>query len=76
MLDILTPIWAEKHDTARHIKQRIASVFDWAKDVGYYPHENPVDGLTKALPTIKHRARHMAALPWHELPEFIKDLAK
>ena len=63
VLSILNPIWAKKHDTARRVKQRIAAVFDWAKGAGHYPHENPVAGLKKALPAVKRKAEHMAALP-------------
>ncbi|WP_298854698.1 site-specific integrase [uncultured Ruegeria sp.] len=76
ILNALSPIWAEKHDTAKRIKQRIASVFDWAKGAGHYPHENPVNGVAKALPTIKQRPEHMASLPWRKLPDFMRDLSE
>jgi integrase len=75
VLAVLNPIWAKKHDTARRVKQRIAAVFDWAKGAGHYPHENPVAGLKKALPAVKRKAEHMAALPWRELPAFMAQLA-
>jgi integrase len=75
VLSILNPIWAKKHDTARRVKQRIAAVFDWAKGAGHYSHENPVAGLKKALPAVKRKAEHMAALPWRELPGFMMQLA-
>lgn len=75
VLAILNPIWAKKHDTARRVKQRIAAVFDWAKGAGHYPHENPVAGLKKALPAVKRKAEHMAAMPWRELPAFMAQLA-
>ncbi len=74
LLKALTPIWASKFDTANRVKQRIAAIFDWAKGAGHYPHENPVNGLKKALPAVKHRAEHMNALPWQELPAFVADL--
>jgi integrase len=75
VMGILNPIWAKKHDTARRVRQRIAAVFDWAKGAGHYPHENPVAGLKKALPAVKRKAEHMAALPWRELPAFMAQLA-
>lgn len=74
LLRALAPIWTEKHDTARRVKQRLAAVFDWAKGAGHYPHENPVNGLNKALPAVKHRAEHMPALPWKGLPAFVRML--
>ncbi len=75
ILSVLSPIWTEKHETAKRLKQRLSTIFDWAKGAGHYPHENPVNGVKKALPTVKHRAEHMAALNWHEIPSFIQDLA-
>jgi integrase len=74
VLRVLSPIWATKHDTARRVKQRIATVFDWAKGAGHFPGENPVNGLKKALPVVKHRQEHMASLPWRDLPAFMADL--
>jgi len=53
VLKVLTPIWTEKHETANRLKQRISTVFDWAKGAGHYPYENPVNGLKKALPPVK-----------------------
>lgn len=74
VLDVLSPIWTETHDTARRIKQRIAVVFDWAKGAGHYTGENPVNGIKKALPTVKRRVTHMASMSWQELPEFMQSL--
>jgi integrase len=74
VLRALEPIWTTKHDTANRVKQRLATIFDWAKGAGHYPHENPVNGLKKALPKVKPRIIPMAALPWQELPIFIREL--
>ena len=76
VLGVLTPIWADKHDTAQRVKQRISSVFDWAKGAGHYASENPVNGLEKALPAIKRRVEHMSAMPWAALPGFMSELAE
>ena len=76
VLRILSPIWTTKHDTARRVKQRLAVIFDWAKSAGHYPHENPVTGLKKGLPTVKRKPEHMAALPWRDLPSFMAELAQ
>ncbi|MDF0602688.1 integrase arm-type DNA-binding domain-containing protein [Psychromarinibacter sp. C21-152] len=70
----LAPIWTEKHETAKRLKQRISSVFDWAKGAGHFEGENPVNGLKKALPPVKHKAKNMAALPWREVPGFFSAL--
>lgn len=75
VLAVLTPIWTKRHDTARRVKQRLASVFDWAKGAGHYPGENPVTGVKKALPKVEAEVEHMAALPWRDLPAFMAQLA-
>lgn len=74
IMPILLPIWTKKNDTASRVKQRIATVFDWAKGAGHYPHENPVNGLNKALPAIRTNTVHMPALPWRQLPAFMEEL--
>ncbi|MCB1470488.1 MAG: integrase arm-type DNA-binding domain-containing protein [Rhizobiaceae bacterium] len=74
ILALLSPIWTEKHETAKRLKQRLSSIFDWAKGAGHYPHENPVNGLKKALPVVKRRAEHLPALPWQEVSAFMGDL--
>jgi len=76
VLKALEPIWTAKNDTANRVKQRLAVIFDWAKGAGHYPHENPVNGLKKALPTVRPRVEHMAALSWQELPNFMTELSE
>ena len=76
ILLVLSPIWIEKHETAKRLKQRLSTIFDWAKGAGHYPHENPVNGIKKALPVVKRRPQHMAAMDWRDLPGFMDDLAK
>lgn len=75
VLKSLTPIWTEKHDTAKRLKQRIAAVFDWAKSAGHYPHENPVNGINKALPVVKSQDNHFVSLDWRKVPEFMAALS-
>lgn len=75
VLKVLSPIWTEKHETAKRLRQRLATIFDWAKGAGHYPHENPINGLKRALPVVKHRATHMAAMDWRDVPAFMSKLA-
>lgn len=76
VLDVLSPIWATKHETARRVRQRMTAVFDWAKGAGHYTGENPVTAVAKSLPRVNQRPKHMAALPWQELPPFLVELRK
>ncbi|MEJ6390466.1 tyrosine-type recombinase/integrase [Gymnodinialimonas ulvae] len=74
VLDVLSPIWAQKHETARRVRQRMTTVFDWAKGAGHYVGENPVTAVAKSLPRVNQRAQHMPALPWRDVPAFLDEL--
>ena len=76
VLKVLSPIWTTKHETAKRLKQRLSTIFDWAKGAGYYPHENPVNGLKRALPTVKQRPQHLIAMKWQDLPSFMDELVE
>jgi integrase len=73
VLTALSPIWTEKPETARRVKQRIRTVFDWciAKN---YRLDNPATSITKALPKHNDKKEHHAALPYAQVPEFLTAL--
>ncbi|KQM76200.1 hypothetical protein ASE70_10470 [Sphingomonas sp. Leaf22] len=67
VLSALSPIWNEKPETARRVKQRIGTVFKWAMANGWRV-DNPADTITKALP--KHdrsNVEHRQALPYDQV---------
>ena len=74
LLKILSPIWVEKHETAKRVRQRLSTVFEWAKGAGHYPHENPVNGIGRCLPRVQRRPEHLPAMPWADLPAFMDAL--
>jgi len=74
VLRALSAIWLSKPETARRVRQRIRAVFDWAKAAGHRGGDNPVDGVTRALPRNTHQGRHFAALPYAEVPAFVRAL--
>jgi integrase len=76
VLKSLEPIWTTTPETAKRLRQRIATVFDWAKGAGHYPHENPVNGIIRALPSQKVSQAHHDALPWRDVVEFMAALKK
>jgi len=71
---VLEPIWTDKHETARKIKQKIEAVFDWARAEGHYGPENPARGVKRGLKPQPRNPVHLAAMPWPELPAFYKPL--
>jgi integrase len=74
VLAALTPIWNEKPETARRIRQRIRTVFAWAKASGHRSGDNPVEGVSQALPKHTGKKEHFSALPYAELPTFMETL--
>ncbi|MEO1458817.1 MAG: integrase arm-type DNA-binding domain-containing protein [Pseudomonadota bacterium] len=75
VLSVLTPIWFEKPETARRVRQRLRQVMQWAKGAGYYEGENPVDAAAGSLPRhTTQQTRHHTALPFAEVPAFMAHL--
>ncbi|WP_285675148.1 tyrosine-type recombinase/integrase, partial [Paralimibaculum aggregatum] len=75
-LAVLQPIWLEKPETARRLRQRLRTVFDWTIAARHRSEANPLAGIEKALPRQADRATHHAALPWAELPALMARLAE
>lgn len=74
VLKALGPIWLTKPETARRVRQRIKAVLDWAKAAGFRSAENPVEGVEKGLPKQNGRDSHHEAMPYGQVPAFIKNL--
>lgn len=76
VLKVLEPIWVTKAETASRVRQRIETVWDWAKARGYVVGENPArlkGHLDKLLPKTSKikRVKHHAALPYKQINPFI-----
>ena len=76
VLSCLSPIWTEKHETARRVSQRIKSVLDVAKSKGFRTGENPVTEIRDArvLPKVNVVVKHHKAMSWQDAPAFYVDL--
>ena len=72
--DALAAIWLEKPETARRLRQRIRTVIDWAVAKGYRDGPLAMAVIDKALPKQRQRVKHHAALPYVELPQFMRIL--
>jgi len=72
VLRVLGPIWTEKAETARRVRQRLRTVLDWARTAGHRQGVNPVEGVEKGLAKQKDRTAHHAALPWRDLPDLMQ----
>ena len=74
ILKALAPIWLTKPETARRVRQRIATVLDWAKASGFRSGDNPVAGVTRGLPNQPDQKGHYTALHYDAVPGFLRDL--
>jgi integrase len=74
VLKVLAPIWLTKPETARRVRQRLRTVFDWAKAAGHRSGDNPADTVIRGLPRQADRAAHHAALPYAEVSAFVGSL--
>jgi integrase len=79
VLKVLAPIWLTKPETARRVRQRMALVLDWAKAHKHRSGENPCNAARSgaALPKQPRKPeeeRHFAAMPYADVPGFIKKL--
>ncbi|MDP2519027.1 tyrosine-type recombinase/integrase [Shimia thalassica] len=70
VLAVLQPIWLEKPETARRVRQRIGTVMKWAVANGWRQ-DNPADTISSALPKQDKTPVHRKALPYNEVAEFI-----
>ncbi len=66
VLEILTPIWHEKAETARAVRQRIRSVLEWAVAMELRA-DNPCDRILPVLGPQNDVVQHMRALPHREV---------
>lgn len=79
VMQALGPIWSVKPETATRVRGRIESVLDWATTSGHRQGENPArwkGHLANLLPKRSkvRRVEHHAALPFEDVPLFIKSV--
>lgn len=79
LVDILRPMWTEKPETASRLRARIERVLDAAKVNGHRSGENPArwrGHLQLILPGRTRGAgvRHHPAMPFDQVPDFVKGL--
>ena len=67
VLRILTPIWTEKPEIARKLRQRIRLVLKWCESHGFTSRNVTGEGLAGALPAMPRVRSHFRALPYAEV---------
>ena len=66
VLEVLTPIWHEKAQTARRVRQRIRTVLEWAVAMELRT-DNPCDRVGPVLGPQQAVVQHMPALPHQQV---------
>ncbi|MGC2074437.1 MAG: integrase arm-type DNA-binding domain-containing protein, partial [Xanthobacteraceae bacterium] len=79
VLKVLQPIWTKTPETAGRVRNRIELVLDWARSLDLRDGENPArwrGHLRFLLPPRSKvmSVKHIAALPYAELPTFMAEL--
>ena len=73
----LEPIWAEKNETAKRLRGRIETIFDYAKAMEYFEGDNPAEwkgNLEPILGNLKQVSRPHPSLPYDQVTEFVHHL--
>ena len=78
ILTLLTPVWQTVPETARRVRMRLEKVLDAARVRGLRSGDNPArwkGHLDHLLPKHGKATRgHHAAMPWAEVPDFLRML--
>ena len=74
VLNVLTPIWVSKPETARRVRQRMRSVFAWGMAHGYLDTNPAGETISAALPSMPKFKEHFRALGYSELPAALKTI--
>lgn len=74
IVDVLAPIWLEKPETARRVKQRIGTVLDFAHARGWREGEAPMRAVAKGLPSQPKKTGRFRAMPYTDVPRFVAKL--
>ena len=67
VMAVLLPIWHDKRETARRVRQRIGAIMKWAVAQGHRQDNPAGEAIAAALPRNGAVRKHMAALPHSEV---------
>ena len=73
LLEILTPLWHRKVDTAKRVRQRLRAVLEWAVAMEYRI-DNPCDRIGPVLGPQRDVTEHMEAVPHREAAAVIRKI--
>jgi hypothetical protein len=74
VLDVLTPIWFDRPETAKRVLQRMEAVFKSAILRGHRETASPCIGVAQELGTKHRKVEHHPSLPYQYVPAFLERL--
>ena len=78
VLSVLTPIWADKRETATRVRSRIERIIDYSIAKGWRVDANPArwrGHLKNILPgEARQETRHLASMHYDHVPDFVSQL--
>ena len=75
VLEALKPIWADRHPTAKVVRQRIRGVLEWCKAHKHVTENVADERIDAALPSAPSAPTHHEALPYQQVPAALDDVA-
>ena len=72
VIGLLSPIWTEKPETARRVRQRVRAVMARAIALEYIEHNPASEGIDAALARLPRVKAHHAALPYPQVPAALR----
>lgn len=69
VLEVLSPIWGVRMETARRVRQRVRTILRWCMAHGYVEHNVAGEAIDGALPPMPKVKNHLRALPYAEVAD-------
>ena len=69
VLGVLEPVWLSKPETASRVRQRMETIFAYARARGFRSGSNPAGrDVVEVLPKVRRQKEHYKALPYADVP--------
>ena len=76
ILEVLTPIWTVKPETASRVRQRIRAVLDWCIAQGFRADNPAGDAISAVLPRVSKDVTHHRALAYSAVADTLRSMRR
>ena len=75
ILRILSPIWVTKTETAKRVRQRLSTVFNYCV-AQQWRNDDPANiAIVEALPNLKKKVQHRKSISYNDVSAFIETVS-